>query len=101
MTRFRFQGFYDVPRYITLTYREKMLLLRSEFDDDLDDYPDNYSVYVIPESFAASVRLGTWEFLSGKELAYAGEIPIVDVRFDSREFKELDESCLDRLIGNS
>jgi hypothetical protein len=97
MTPFRLGGFYDVPRYITLIYCDKMIFLRSEFDDDLDDYPNSYSVYVIPESFAASVTAGSWEFRS-KELVYIGEILIADVRFDSRDFKELDASCLDRLL---
>lgn len=99
MIPFQYSGFYDVPRYIALIYRERTILLRSEFDDDLDEYPNSYSVYLISESVAASSSAGHWEFLNDTQMTYIGEIPIADVCFDSRDFKELDASCLDGLLN--
>ena len=44
-------GFYDVPRTIILLVRKKWILLQSAFDEDLDDYAPEYSVYLLPSSF--------------------------------------------------
>jgi hypothetical protein len=51
---FRYVEFYDVPRAIALRYKGKLLLLDSPFDDKLDEYPDSYSVYELPESVEPS-----------------------------------------------
>ncbi len=45
MVPFRYVDYYDVPRTIALRYKGKLFLLQSAFDDKLDEYPDNYSVY--------------------------------------------------------
>jgi hypothetical protein len=45
MIPFRYDGFWDVPRFILLRYGGKVLSLQSHFDDDLGDYPDACSVY--------------------------------------------------------
>ena len=47
MTPFTYGGFYDVPRCISLRYRGRRFLLQSAFDDDLDEYPTDYSVYLV------------------------------------------------------
>src|SRR5215469_9430106 len=39
---FRYAGFWDVPRYILLRYRDRTLLLQSPFDDSTDEYPNFY-----------------------------------------------------------
>jgi hypothetical protein len=60
MVRFRYVDFYDVPRAIVLSYKGKLLLLDSPFDDKLDDYPDSYSVYELPESVETSLAKRSW-----------------------------------------
>ena len=68
MIPFRYGGFWDVPRYIVLRYRDGLLYVQSAFDEELDDYPDNYSVYKIPTSAEPSIEEGSWEFLSKPQL---------------------------------
>jgi hypothetical protein len=46
MVPFRYVEFCDVPKAIVLRYKAKLLLLDSPFDNQLDEYPDSYSVYM-------------------------------------------------------
>lgn len=48
MVPFRFVEFYDVPRSIVVRHRGRLFLLQSAFDDEIDNYPDRYSVYMLP-----------------------------------------------------
>lgn len=98
MIPFQYGGFWDVPRGIVLRYRNTLLYLQSTFDDKLDDYPDNFSVYKLPASAEASVQQGSWDFLNSPEITNIGEVPIKQVVFDPSMRKELDPSCLDSLF---
>lgn len=74
------------------------MLLRSEFDDEIDEYAASYSVYALPDSVADDVREGNWDFYSKTPMLHMGEIPIDSVLFDQTKCKEPDASCLDPLI---
>src|SRR5207249_9117032 len=96
----RYVEFYDVPRAIALRHRGRLLLLQSAFDEKLDEYPDNYSVFVLPESAEASLARSSWEFLENG-LTCIGQIPVEAVRFDPTKRKTLDSSILDKLTDDS
>jgi hypothetical protein len=100
MIPFKYAGFYDVPRYIILKYRERFLLMQSAFDDELDEYASSYSVYLLPESVGHSVLDGSWDFFNNTPMDEVGQIPVCAVVFDQSKRKELDGSCLDDLILN-
>lgn len=95
---FRYGGFWDVPRSILLRYRGMTLLLRSLFDERIDEYPDVYSVYQVPDSISQSVLGGDWALLEGAELRFLGEIPISTVAFDPTKRRTLDSCCLECLF---
>ncbi|HEY2858847.1 MAG TPA: hypothetical protein VGJ21_10555 [Terracidiphilus sp.] len=97
MTPFSYGGFYDVPRYLALRHRGKQFLLQSAFDDDLDEYPKDYSVYVVHESGDDSPLACSPELLK-MPMTFVGRIPIGQVAFDSTKRKELDASILDRFV---
>ena len=99
MTPFKYGSFYDVPRSIILSYRDMMFLLLSNFDEDLDDYQTEYSLYVIPAMVQESVRQGSWEFLRNTPMTCIGRIPVHNVLFDSTKRKELDASFLDSWVA--
>jgi hypothetical protein len=99
MTPFQYREMFDVPRWITLRYRKKLLLLQSAFDEGLDDYPTSYSVYVLLDSVEDSLRGASWLFLDSVSMTHIGEIPIVAVAFDPSRRKQLDASCLDGLLN--
>ena len=98
MIPFRYVEFYDVPRAIVLRYKGKLLLLQSPFDDDLDEYPDMYSVYELSEVAETSLAKGSWLFLESERSACMGQVPVKAVRFDPTKRKALDPSVLDRIL---
>ena len=100
MTPFQYVDFYDVPRCITLRYRERLFLLQSAFDHSLDDYPASYSIYMLPESVEDSLKKGSWELLTNTPMTCIGHVQVGDVVFDSSKRKELDASFLDSLIAD-
>jgi hypothetical protein len=99
MTPFDYGWFYDVPRCISLRYRGRRFLLQSAFDENLDEYPGEYSVYIVPESADDSRPVCSPEFLSNTPMACIGQIPVDEVIFDPSKRKELDASILDSLVA--
>jgi hypothetical protein len=99
MTSFQYVDFYDYPRCIALNHRGKLVLLLSAFDDDRDEYPNEYTVYLLPPVVSAQLKAGSWKFLEEVPLNPIGQIPLERVKFDSTKRKKLDASILDDLIG--
>ena len=99
LTPFAYGGFYDVPRCLTLRYQGRRFLLFGAFDDDLDEYPSDYSVYVVPEPADDSRPVSSPEFLSNTPMNCIGRISIDQVRFDPSKRQKLDARILDRFIG--
>jgi|SRR5579862_2916990 len=98
MVPFRYLEFYDGPRLVALRYRGKLLLLQSAFSDTLDEYPNVYSVYELPESAEPLLAAGSWSFLEHSALSSIGEIPVSAVKFDSTKRKTMDPSILDPVL---
>lgn len=100
MVPFRFVDFHDVPRTIAVRHRGKLFLLQSAFDEKLDDYPDIYSVYILPESVEESLARSSWEFLETTALNCIGKVRVQSVTFDVSKSRALDPSFLDGLTGS-
>ena len=100
MTPFQYIEFYDVPRCIALLYRDKVFLLQSAFDENLDDYPSSYSIYVLSDSVRDFLGRGSWEFLRNTQATYVGQIRIDHVVFDPTKRKEIDAAILDSFLSN-
>ena len=98
MIPFRYVEFYDVPRCIVVRYRGVSLLLLSAFDDDIDEYPAAYQVYVMPEEAEETFQKGSWKFVEETPMDAVGEIQVDSVKFDESKREELDSSCLDDLV---
>jgi hypothetical protein len=84
-----------------LAPQAKLLLLQSAFDHQLDDYPDCYSVYELPESVEALLAEGSWMFLENTRLGCLDQIPVKAMRFDSTKRKTLDPSVLDNIFSEA
>ncbi|HWQ32270.1 MAG TPA: hypothetical protein VNQ79_05250 [Blastocatellia bacterium] len=80
-TAIRYRDFYDLPRIFITTYQGRQYLFDCPFDDELDDYPDSYSVYELPALSKAELQ-GSWEQLSALATAFLGRIPVARVQFD-------------------
>lgn len=100
MTSSTYGGFYDVPRCPSFRYRGRRFSLQSAFDDELDEYPEDYSVFIVPESAGDSRPVCSPEFLTNTPMVCIGQISIDQVMFDQSRRKELDASILDRLLAD-
>jgi hypothetical protein len=97
MTPFAYVEFYDVPRNIILLVRKKWILLQSAFNEELDEYEPDYSVYQLPSSFEPPPAGGRWDFLE-HELTLLGKIPVQEVEFDPTKRRTLRAATLDGLV---
>lgn len=96
MTPFTYGGFHDVPRCISIRHRGIHFVLQCSFDEVTDEYPDTYTVWIVPDqsgdAHPCSVEL------SGPRDRLVGEIPVREVKFDDRKREELDASILDPFV---
>lgn len=97
MTPFQYVEFYDLPRTIIVPVRGKWMLLQSVFNEELDAYEAEYSVYRLPSSFQPPQVESKWDFL-GQELACIGKIPVRDVQFDATNRRTLTAVALDQML---
>lgn len=92
-----YSGFWDVPYALLTVFDDKLYYFqRGYFDEELDDYPPNYQVYLVEnmkleESFEPSeppfefVKLRDVQLLVENKVI--GEIPTKDVIFDETKRK--------------
>ena len=93
-----YSGFWDVPSAFLTEYEKDLYLFwRNDFDEELDDYPPNYHVYLIRNvslKNAFEPALPPYKFVNFRntslllENEVIGEIPTKEVIFDitKREF---------------
>ena len=101
MVPFRYFGFWDAPRYMLVRYKGHLFWLQSIFDERLDDYPDTYSVYLLPASVSERQIESGQTPPDTPGCQFLGELPIRSVRFDRTKRKKLDPSVLAELLEKS
>ena|ERR1044071_2553103 len=92
----QYRDFYDVPRIFLVNHRGTQYLFDCPFDQDLDDYPDTYRVFVLPADSCSNLS-GSWEDLASSATAYLGKVPVKSVQFDSTRRREIETDVLDEL----
>ena len=90
----KYFSFSDVPRTFAFEHAGKVYLLTSEFDDDLDEYPDDYEVFVVSGIGDLSV-VSDWKSIEPLNKTRVGKIPVAAVHFDSSRRKFVDSAFLD------
>lgn len=73
-----YRDLYDVPHLVVAQVGARLLLFESRFDEALDDYEPDYSVYELAPS--AELPSGSWDHLSDG-LARLALIPLREVEF--------------------
>jgi hypothetical protein len=102
MIPFRYGGYWDVPRYIHLSYRGRSLLLLSPFDEKVDEWSELYTVFEVPADVEIGSELKWWyegQSEGREDFVALGTVAVKDVRFDSLSRPEmLDPSVLDGIV---
>jgi hypothetical protein len=92
-----YRDFYDVPRIFLASHQGILFLFDCEFDDDVDDYPDVYKVFVMPALERRDLH-GSWERLSQSATRYLGEVPVNLISFDETRRRTIDTEVLQNLL---
>jgi hypothetical protein len=91
-----YRDFWDVPRIFFVRHQGRLFLFDCPFNDDIEDYGETYTVYVMPELSEAEWG-GSWAHLSQKATQRLGEIPIDQVQFDPSKRRQIDTAVLNAL----
>ena len=92
----RYRDFWDVPRIFLARCQNDSFLFDCKFDEQVEDYPDSYKVYSIPEIPDADLPKD-WELLLDRTIELLGEVPVDRVKFDPSKRKFIDASILNEL----
>jgi hypothetical protein len=95
-----YRGFHDVPRFFIVADGEQTYLFDCTFDEDLDDYPDDYTIYLMPALEPADLN-GSWENLHSRAVALLGKIAVSDLIFDETLRKSIDLDVLSRITRST
>jgi hypothetical protein len=94
----QYRDFWDVPRIFLILQRDQLLLFDCAFDEQLEDYPDSYTVYCMPNLTEEDLS-GSWRPLPAKALSTLATVPIDDVVFDPTRRKAIQSNLIDRLLA--
>ncbi len=67
--------FYDFPRMVRFRLGDEWFFLRSEFDDDQDQYDDFYKVYRLPFRTEEGIKSHPNYWMELSDAEYLGRIP--------------------------
>lgn len=109
MIPFHYSGFWDFPMaFITLLDDNLYLFDRGGFDDELDDYPPTYKVYLVEgvpyaEAFKPHEDVRTRSVNINERILYGdhdfiGEVQVKGIRFDETHRSFFDASILRGLL---
>ena len=74
-----YRAFWDVPRWFLIQHRGRLLLFAAPWDDELDDYAAEYSVYALPPDVDLD---GDWVTLPPQAQSMRGRVAVGAMRFD-------------------
>jgi hypothetical protein len=92
----KYFSFWDVPRTFAFERGGNVYVLTSEFDDDLDEYPDDYEVFVVSDIGNLS-EVSDWKSIEPLPKAPIGRVPVASVQFDESRRKYVDGSFLETI----
>ena len=92
----RYRDFYDVPRAVVVEHEGRLYLFDCLFDYDLDDYEDDYTIYLIPEDLRDVIDTMSWTDL-GHRSEKVGVVATAFVEFDETKRKAISDQVFERL----
>jgi hypothetical protein len=92
----QYMGFWDVLRIFIARYFGHTFLFSSPFSEALDDYPDSYKVYLLPDIQEHELPKD-WTTLAAKATRFLCEVPVSRVQIDSTLRQTIDAAILDEI----
>jgi hypothetical protein len=95
LAKILYSGFYDAPvAFVTSLENTQYLFWRGFFDEQLDDYPNEYKVFVLPNLSEEQIN-ESWISLPEKAIAYVGRVSMSRVAFDPTRREAIDTGTFD------
>jgi hypothetical protein len=91
--------FYDFPRMIRFTFGGDWFLLSSAFDQERDDYPDVYDVYLLPFRSEEEFKANPYYWRDLSTAAHLGQIPISEVGLDETRRRSIDGRVIEKWLS--
>jgi len=88
-----YSGFWDFPLAFMVRWEGSLYAFVRDFDDDLDEYEDQYRVYLLPSLTDEEVE-ASWLRIETRATDYLGEAAVKDVAFDATHRREIDTAIL-------
>ena len=96
----RYRDFYDIPRAFVVEHGGEQLLFDCPFDEALDNYADEYTIYRVSDDFRDRADLMSWTDL-GKQFEPIAVIPTTAVRFDPTRRRAIRADVCEGMTGGS
>jgi hypothetical protein len=94
-----YRGFWDVPRIFLTRHNGYLYLFDCSFSEAVDDYPDDYTVFLLPTELHEENLPSDWTTLKGMAIRRLGTVPVDRVTFDPTRRKQIDAAVLDGLAA--
>jgi hypothetical protein len=85
----RYRDFHDVPRIFLVTGNDQTYLFDCPFDEKADEYPPEYTVYLMPP-LSEQELAGSWVDFEKRALRRLGCVPVRSVMFDATRRRQMD-----------
>ena len=98
LAKILYSGFYDAPlAFVTSLENTQYLFWRGFFDEQLDDYPNEYKVFVLPNLSEEQIN-ESWNSLPEKAIGYICKVSMSRVAFDPTRRESIDTSTFDLIV---
>lgn len=91
--------FYDVPRMIRFQHSGQWYFLRSEFDEEKDDYTDYYEVYLLPFHSEEELKSNPNYWMELNKALHLGRISIREVGLDQTRRRSIDAEAMEKWLS--
>jgi hypothetical protein len=98
-TPFTYRDFYDVPRAIIVSDSQRTYFFDCPFDEQRDDYPPDYDVYLMP-SLSQSELSGSWISFKERAIRRLGRVSVSSVGFDESRRREINLEVFEHVHGS-
>ena len=83
--RIHYRDYWDRPRVFVVPRSAHWILFDCPFSDELDDYPDRYSVGLIEPAPELLAEGADWSGVEQRVVRALGQIPVLEVVFTERD----------------
>jgi hypothetical protein len=86
--------FYDFPRMIRFQFGGEWFFLDSPFNEERDDYPDVYNVYLLPFRSEEEIKAIPFYWKDLSHAVHLGQIGVTEIGLDETRRRSLDAGVI-------